>query len=119
MRTIKSQDDKMIVNAEKVNRFCVDKIEEGYEKNFCLWRIFVIFDVWTKIAEYSTEKRALWVLEKLNEWLNQSTITTHQFESYAKAIEAAAKSGQYFQARFNVIESACFVMPQDSEELDA
>ena len=89
MRTIKSQDCKMIVNAEKANRFCVDKIEEAYEKNFCLWRIYVIFNVWTKIAEYSTEKRALRVLDMLNEWLTM-------------------------QRTFS-----CFRMPKDSEELDA
>ena len=89
MRTIKSQDGKMIVNAEKVNCFCVDKIEEAYEKNFCLWRIYVIFDAWTKIGDYSTEKRALRVLGDLNEWLTM-------------------------QRTFS-----CFVMPQDSEGLDA
>ena len=89
MRTIKSQDGKMIVNAEKANRFCIDKPEEEYEENFCLWRIFVIFDVWTKIAEYSTEKRALRVLDMLNEWLTMQ-------RTYS-----------------------CFQMPKDSGELDA
>ena len=111
MRTIKSQDGKMIVNAEKVNRFCVDKIEEEYEKNFCLWRIYVIFNAWTKIADYSTEKRALRVLDMLNDWLIQpceaifADITLSDAEK-REQIFSRLKKSQYFQ------------MPQDSEELD-
>ena len=88
MRTIVSQDGKMIINAEKANRFCIDKLEKEYEKNFCLWRIYVIFDVWTKITEYSTEKHALQVLNMLNEWLTM-------------------------QRTFS-----CFSLPKDSEELN-
>ena len=95
MRTIKSQDGRMIVNAEKVNRFRVDELEEGYEKeevyerNFCRWRIFVIFDVWTKIAEYSTEKRALRVLDELNEWLTmQRTYSSFQMPQDGEGLDA-------------------------------
>ena len=105
MRTIKSQDGKMIVNAEKVNRFCVDKIEEAYEKNFCLWRIYVIFDVWTKIAEYSTEKRALRVLDMLNEWLTE----------YSTPDLDCPSSLNFEKHR---IWWKSFQLPEDSEELD-
>ena len=87
MRTIKSQNGKMIVNAEKMLGNC------AYE-NDGKWFISV-FDTWSDddkvgfLAEYSTETRALRVLDLLNEWLTMQ----RTFSS--------------------------FRMPKDSEELDA
>ena len=118
MRTVTSQDGKMIVNIDRIESIGITR-HSGFEDGKEYECFYVTAHKVGDLGKYSTEKRALLVLDMLNEWLKQSTITTHQFESYAKAIEVAAKYGQYFQTSFNVIESACFVMPQDSEELDA
>ena len=87
MRTIKSQDGKKIVNAERILSFNVGQYGDP-------WIIFAL-DSWAysdslrEIGEYSTEKRALRVLDMLNEWLTM-------------------------QRTYSYIQ-----MPQDSEELDA
>ena len=93
MRTIKSQDGKTIVNAEK---------SQGFYTN-----IYRIYDhSFGSIAEYSTEKRALRVLDMLNEWLTSMCFgpagSTWGPES--------AKDYKWY---------VCFQMPNDSEELDA
>ena len=104
MRTIKSQDGKMIVNAEKMLGNCV------YE-NDGEWFISV-FDTWLGddtvgfLAEYSTEKRALRVLDMLNEWLTENAPQESEFNN-----RSAYASYCLAYNRFQ--------MPQDSEELDA
>ena len=139
MRTIKSQGGKMIVNAEKLLCIIKNKVNthKGYSA-YCIscswWRSDFI-----EIAEYSTEKRALRVLDMLNGWLN---IMQPEIDSVAKNItdiltEIQAnmdiddvlkmlKHGDI--SRFgelvnNLMTSLkamlCFQMPMDSEELDA
>ena len=111
MRTIKSQDGKMIANAEKVLGNCV--CENGGK-----W-IITAFDTWAGndtvglLGTYSTEKRALRVLDMLNEWQIMHEILVdkviydffdrHDLEAMVKKIK------QYNHFR----------MPQDSGELDA
>ena len=68
MRTIKSQDGKMIVNAERILSFDTRYFDN--RKYFVM-----VNDSWLEnsefrnLAGYTTEKRANRVLDMLNEWL--------------------------------------------------
>ena len=105
MRTIKSQNGKMIVNAEKVQGICVCE-------NDSKWRI-TAFDTWAGndtvglLGVYTTEKRALLVLNALNEWL--CTL-------FPQKPENPDWKDWYEDCLWNYPR---FNMPQDSEELDA
>ena len=136
MRTIKSQDDKVIVNAKKV----LGVIISEYAKE---WTIGA-FDTWEGectgfLGKYSTEKRALQVLEKLNEWLNvlqpeidntakniTNILTELQADMDVDDILKMLKLGDISRCGelvntlvISLKKMQCFCMPQDSEELDA
>ena len=115
MRTIKSQDGKMIVNAEKVNRFCVEEPLPSDETTQYenVWKIYMVERTWVKIAEYSTEKRALRVLGLLNEWLIMHEILAD------KVIADFYDSNDLGSMIKSIKQYNQFIMPQNSEELDA
>ena len=93
MRTIISQNGKMIVNAEKLIGVAIEKLD-NVEYTLVAHDILRVDEdcgetIGWPLGEYSTETRALRVLDMLNEWLTM-------------------------QRTFS-----CFRMPKDSEELDA
>ena len=107
MRTIKSQDGKMIVNAEKLLSTIQNKVNthKGYS-------VFVIRVSWWRcdfleLAEYSTEKRALRVLDMLNNWLNMYFPQKPENPDWEEWHEQCLE------------KYPCFFMPPDGEELDA
>ena len=103
MRTIKRQDGMTIINAEKAMGICACE-------NNNTW-IITVFDTWAGddtvglLGTYSTEKRALKVLNNLNTWLTDIIEQEHECESI---------SSYYSQRHWHM----CFQMPPDSEELD-
>ena len=101
MRTIKSQCGKTIVNAQKLEnaRYINDDVENKHI-------IIIEFGcALNSFAEYSTEKRALRVLELLNEWICAKLVDPHD--------------GIWEPEQAEVYRNyACFQMPQDGEELD-
>ena len=112
MRTIKSQDGKMIINAERAWSFSVHDINgKG-----AVWTIiadsWINDDSWRTIAEYSTETRALKVLDMLNEWL-----TLDRYILDIK-IKRRLKEKDYFECVELGNDYNRFQMPQDSKELD-
>ena len=106
MRTIKSQDGKMIVNAKKLSCIIKNKVNthKGYSA-YCIscswWRNDFI-----EIAEYSTETRALRVLDMLNEWLTENTPQESEFNNMSAYAGYCIAYNRY-------------QMPKDNEELDA
>ena len=105
MRTIKSQDGKMIVNAEKLLSFSVRK--SGMGKGYS-----VIADPWTydeswlTLGLYSTEKRALRALDTLNEWICAKLVDPHDGTWEPEQAEVY----RMYQ---------CLQMPQDGVEAEA
>ena len=103
MRTIKSQDGKMIVNAEKTADIGIRE-----------WKASAVGDAWydiltdkdCRIGKYSTEERALRVLHMLNEWLCAMLLSPHNCNWEPEQAEVYRNY-------------ACFQMPRDGEELDA
>ena len=105
MRTIKSQDGKMIVNAKKLLSFSVRKI--GSDKEYSVIADSWAYDEsWITLGLYSTEKRALRGLDMLNGWLTE----------YPTPDLDCPSSLNFEKHR---IWWKSFQLPQDSEELEA
>ena len=108
MRTIKSQDGKTIVTAEKSQGFYANIFR--YPESKVQYRIYD--HSFGSIAEYSTEKRALRVLNMLNEWLIQP--------GEAIFTDVDLNDDLKREQIFNKLKTQqLFIMPQDSGELDA
>ena len=105
MRTIKSQDGEMIVNAEKLLSFSVRKI--GSDKEYSVIADSWAYDEdWATLGLYSTEKCALRVLDMLNKWLTE----------YSTPDLDCPSSLNFEKHR---VWWKSFQLPQASEELDA
>ena len=111
MRTIKSQDGKMIVNAEKLAHISFYK--KTYETRHDDFRVKILWgEDYVYEAVYSTEARALKVLDMLNEWLI--------LDRYILVIKLNRflKKSDYFEMDEIVNHYNYFQMPKDSKELD-
>ena len=115
MRTIKTWDGKIIVNAEKV-------LIASITNSVPPWIILELDTCHNsnevRLAEYSTEERALRVLDELNEWLVKPRKSREELDALVKSAAYASKNGQYAGFKFSNPDP-CFQMPRDGGELDA
>ena len=111
MRTIKAQDGKMIVSAERALSFNVRDININNDW-FIIADSWINEDSWCNIAKYSTEERALKVLDMLNEWL------TSDKDILDIILNRLLKESDCVEILKIVNHYNCFQMPQDNEELD-
>ena len=120
MRTIKTQKGNEIINTKMVlsigvfnSSLCDPDNNNNTWLVSCTWS--VSGTAVAHLGEYSSEERALELLDELNEWLTKNKYMLH------RAIKNYWKMDDYITYGFiqeSIEDYSSFQMPKDNEELD-